>query len=150
MNQIERLIEAGIARQIIQTADRELSKLYKIRSTGEKLLLEKGIDPVIRANALMEMDTLVKHIAAVEDRRHQMRRLIEELDGQAAREATIRVISTNHKGAQIAITYYRDDGKKMSFTRHVHRDGPNWVGISTLTDRKVVYRQPGTAVVEAA
>lgn len=150
MNQIERLQEAAAAKNVIASADRELSQLYKIQSAGEKVLTNKHTDGDTRAGAILEMETLVKRIEAVEDRRHQMRQLIGQLDFASSQHGEIKVISMLKDRCQVVIHYYRDNGKKMSYTRHLHHEGMNWIGLSTLTTNRVVYRLPGTGIVAEA
>lgn len=150
MNQIERSIQVEIAEGIIGNANRELASLRKVQTAGEQVLRNKTTDEVTRAGAAYEMDVLVKRIAAVEDRRHQAHRRIEELDQEAARQGEVKLISLLGDRAQIVIHYFRDDGKKVSYTRHIRRDGGHWIGFSTITANRVEYRLPGAALAEAA
>lgn len=153
MNQIERYFAMLDAERIIGNANRELLALRKTQSALEKVLLDKTVDAAVRAGTAYDMDVLVKRLDVVEDRRSQASRRIDELDHEAARQGEIRVISWSDSGvdsAQVVVHYTRDDGKKMSYTRHLHREGKNWVGLSTLTSNRVIYRLPGTGLVEKA
>lgn len=150
MNQVERIIEIKLAQRTIEWLDRQLFYLNKDMSRLVKTLMDKNAEPEALAAAQIAIDTLAPRIAALENRRFQMRQYIEEIDGEAARDATIRVVSETGDRAQIVITYLRDDGKKMSSTRHVRREGSAWVGFSTLTTNKVRYRIPDTSSEEAA
>jgi len=150
MNQIERLIEVKLAQRTIDGLDRTLFYFNKDMGRLVKALMDKNASPEVHAAAQMSIDMLTPRIAALEDRRFQMRRYIEEIDGEAAQQATIRVISEQGDRAQIAITYLRDDGKKISYTRHVQWNGIIYVGFSTLTTNKVHYRLPGSTAQEVA
>jgi hypothetical protein len=151
MNQIERKFQVEMAEWIIGTANREVSALRKSQEYGEKALLDESLTPAIRAGIAYEMDVRAKRIDVAEGRRLQAYQRIAELDQEAARQAEVKVVTwSGTNRAQIAIHYYRDDGKKMSYTRHVRREGANWVGASTISTNRVTYRLPGTALAEAA
>jgi hypothetical protein len=151
MNQTERKTLVEIGEWIIGTANREISALRKSQEYGEKALMDERLEPARRAEIAYEMDVRAKRIDVAEGRRLQAYQRIHELDQEAARQAEVKVLSwSGTNRAQIAIHYYRDDGKKMSYTRHVQREGMNWVGASTISANRVTYRLPGTALVEAA
>lgn len=150
MNQIERLIEVKLAQRTIDGLDRQLFYLNKDANRASKIAADENTDPDVRAGALIALDTLKPRIAALEDRRFQLRQLIDQMDQEAARQATIKVISRSGDRAQIAITYLRDDGKKLSYTRHVKVDGHLFKGLSTLTGKQVTYYPESVANEEAA
>lgn len=151
MNQIERKFQVELAEWIISNANREVSALRKSQEYGEKALLDESLDAAARAGIAYEMDVRAKRIDVVEDRRLQAYHRIAALDQEAARQAEVKVITwSGTNRAQIAIHYYRDDGKKMSYTRHVRREDGNWVGSSTISTNRVAYRLPGIALVVAA
>ena len=65
-------------------------------------------------------------------------------------EPNIKVINMNGDRAEIVIRYTNEDGKRVSFTRHVHANGDQWVGYSTSSRRKVAYTLPETPLALAA
>lgn len=65
-------------------------------------------------------------------------------------EPDIKIINMNGDRAEIVIRYTNEDGQRVSFTRHVHANGDQWVGYSTSSRRKVAYTLPDSALAEAA
>lgn len=150
MNQAERLIQVRVAEKTIEAANKELAQLYKLRTAGQKLLANKAINDDTRAKAEAEMEVLKPRIAAIEERRHQARRWIEKMKSESADEGIVRVINQQHDRAEIVIHYAADNGKKLSYTRHVHWDGRDWRGIATVWGGYVIYHLPAAAVDKAA
>lgn len=143
MNQIERRIQITIAQRTIVSLNRQLFYLQKDRERLLDILLDKKSDPDVRAGVQLDLDKLMPRLDAITDRRLQQHMLIDELDAQAAKEAAVRVISESGSRAQIVVTYTLDNGKKQSYTRHVRREGAQFVGFSTLTGSKVAYSLGG-------
>jgi len=150
MNQTQRLIEVSRNETIIGNADRELLQLRKLKGRGEAILKNRSIRADVRTKTILEMEELERRITAAADCRSQAHAYIQQLDSESARQAVVRTISETRDHAQIAITYERDNGKKISYTRHIHFDGMGWRGLSTVSSNRVIYRLPGLAILEAA
>lgn len=150
MNQIERQIQVTIAQRTIQGADRELRRLAKRQNDLEKFLGSKTATLEAKAAAGFDLESLNNRIAAVEDRRFQSKLLIGQLDNQAANDADVLLISGAALRCQVVIQYTLDNGKKLSYTRHLHREGGMWFGLSTLSDNKVSYSIRTTAALAKA
>lgn len=152
MNQIERLEQVALAKNITSNVNKKLVKLYDIRKKLDAVVKNKGTKPEARDAATADLAKYAPTIAAAEDRIHQMRRLIKGLQTDALNEGLTEVISVNAKGnrCQVVIHYLRSDGKKMSYTRHLSREGQNWIGLSTLTSSHVTYRLPPSSYLASA
>lgn len=150
MNQIDRITQHAHAVRTIAGLNRQLFYLKKDEKKLADRLMNKNTTPEEHASAQFDLDKLIPKIAAVEDRRFQMHRFIDELDAEAARQANIRLISETRDHAQIVITYERDDGKKVSYTRHIHWDGSNWRGLSTVSANRVIYHPSRAASQQQA
>jgi len=141
MNQLDRVQQTKIAEDIINNVNRKLGKMYKQQAALEKAINDKKTPPEDRDACILAIEKLLPVIAAAEDRRRQMRRLIEELQHQALNAGVVELISTSARGAraQIVIHFTLDDDKKVSYTRHVHFQNGQWVGLSTVSSNRVIY-----------
>lgn len=135
----QRAAEAAMMQAIIQTAGSEAVKLQN----RIKFLTEKG-------TMNFELEPLQNRLDATWDRHRQAQLRLKELERKQAVVAEIKVISSSKDRAQIVLLYLRDDGKKVSFTRHVHFDGKTWHGLSTVSNAKVTYELSRAQLAQTA
>lgn len=145
MNQVERIIEVTLAQRDLGLLEETLQALSQDRRDAEKLLNGNKATVEQRRKAQKDLDALNPRITAVKDRIARKKRYVQEIDHLAAGDAQVRTISGTRTRAEIAITYKRDNGKLISYTRHVQLMRGEWVGRSTITNSLVVYRMPGEA-----
>jgi len=149
MNQVERIIDVTIAQRELAQLGKDLQELKLISRVAENILKDKKATTEVRAAAQIALDDVTPKIGSTKGRIAGTKRYINDLDHQAAGDASVRLITGSLFKAEIAISYQRDNGKKISYTRHVVRQHDQWVGRSTLTDSLVVYRLPGDSVQQA-
>lgn len=97
-----------------------------------------------------ELERMQKRLSALWDRARQARLQLANLERAQAEDAEIKVVSVGKKSTQIVVRYTGDDGKKVSFTRHVRVSGSTCEGYSTISRQKVTYRLAGSAEDKAA
>jgi hypothetical protein len=156
----ERIKEAVELTAIAQAASKEAVSLDK--DIKQRIRDNEAEAKVLRGTAFLagipfvdlpdlELEKMQTRLSALWDRERQARHALTILEREQVENGSIRLLSTsaNRKKAQIAITYLREDGKKVSFTRHCQITDQGYVGLSTISTQKVIYR-PDSAVAKAA
>lgn len=149
MNQVERIINVTIAQRDLAHDQKTLSNFGFACRAASRIIKSKKSTEVEVADAQAVLNDLVPRLEIIKDRIAQTKRYISDLDHQAAGDALVRTITGSFSKAEIVIIYERDNGKKISYTRHVERKRGEWVGRSTLTNSLVVYRLPGESAKQA-
>lgn len=155
----ERITEAVALTAIADSASREAAALDK--TVKQRIVNNDMIERDAQiASATMgteyipyvdlELERMQTRLSALWDRARQARLQIANLEREQAEQAEIKVISAGRKGTQIVVRYTREDGKKVSFTRHVRVNGSACTGRSTLSSQTVTYRLPDRAEDKAA
>ncbi len=155
---IERIKEAialTTTAQVSESDALELDKVIQRRIKSNKITFDllqvaskiTGI-PVVEPVDL-ELEGIQLQCRTLWDRARHARLRLTVLEREQTQDGRIKIISTNPKGVQLVIHYLRDDGKKVSYTRHCRVTNEGYVGLSTISTAKVIYR-PAVAVAEAA
>lgn len=155
----ERLTEAISLTATAESASRDASTLsqqvkQRIKNNEEILELAKqaakdfGV-AFVQPPLDLELARMQTRLDDLWERARQARIRLAILEHEMIESAAVKLISSNAKGAQIAVRYLRDDGKKLSFTRHVQLTAQGYEGLSVISKQKVTYRLTA-AVAEAA
>jgi hypothetical protein len=145
----ERAAEAAAMQAIIASSSHEAGSLQKKINDLQRAqkTVESALEIEIEPDGMAELQY---RLDAAWDRHRQAQLRLAELERKQAAAGEIKVIHQTGTRAQIVIHYLRDDGKRVSFTRHVRLDGTSWKGNSTLTDQRVTYQLTRAQLAQAA
>ena len=156
---MERITEAVALTAIAENASREAAALDKAvkQRMANNAMIER--DAKVASATMgteyvpyvdLELERMQTRLSALWDRARQARHALSILERQQTEQAEIKVISVGRKSTQIVVRYTLENGKKVSFTRHVQVNASTCTGYSTLSRQKVTYHLPDTAEAKAA
>jgi len=145
----ERAAEAAAMQAIIASSSHEAGTLQK--KINDLLHAQKTVEAVLEIELeSAAMAQLQYRLDAAWDRHRQAQIRLAELERKQSAAGEIKVIHSSGSRAQIVIHYLREDGKRLSFTRHVRLEGTTWKGNSTITAQRVTYELSRSKLAEAA
>lgn len=137
ITQLERLDQVRQSERIIAGVNKELLGLHKTRDAVKKTLAKKDLEETTKI--VEDLEKLDKRIAALIEKRLYTNIWIDTMKSEAAADGLIRVINQHKDRVEIVIHYAAENGRKLSYTRHVRWDGAHWMGISTVAGGIVAY-----------